>query len=282
MPKPKQTDIPAADADEGADTPAPAPAPHSTRKPVAYRYRRDELFANETSFHEDDDSLGDHWSIPWSDLMMVMFVLFAALLAANMMQPDIEIRYKTQPLPEIRHIDRDRVVNAEVPSPQPSFESLMRINVFDRSQEAIRETQLQNIDIALLADQSVKVSVQGPMFFERGKADLRSEVIDFLDRLALVIAQTPYQVHVVGHTDDNPIQTTLFPSNWELSLVRASRVARYLIESGAIDPRRFVVMGRGQYDPAYPNEGDANRALNRRVEIIITRHLADEKVNEDA
>lgn len=242
--------------------------------PAVYRYRRDELFANETSFHEDDDSLGDHWSIPWSDLMMVMFVLFAALLAAKMMNPDIEIRYKAQPVTEIREVERERIVEQDIPSPQPSFEPLMQINVFDRSQEAITQTQLQNIDIALLDDQSVKVSVQGPMFFERGKADLRAEVTDFLDRLARVIRQTPYQIHVVGHTDDNPIRTAVFPSNWELSLIRASRVARHMINSASLDPARFVVMGRGQYDPAYPNRDDANRALNRRVEIIITRELA--------
>ncbi|HJP36151.1 MAG TPA: OmpA family protein, partial [Gammaproteobacteria bacterium] len=100
----------------------------------------------------------------------------------------------------------------------------MRINVFDRSQEAIREAQLQNVDIALLDDQSVKVSVQGPMFFALGKADLLPEVTDFLDRLALVIRQTPYRIHVIGHTDNNPIKTSFFPSNWELSLIRASRV----------------------------------------------------------
>lgn len=262
------------DAAVEAEARAPDPAP------AAYHYRRNELFANETSFTEDDDSLGDHWSIPWSDLMMVMFVLFAALLVSKMMQPDVEIRYKTRPVLEIQEVEKEQIVEQEIPSRQPSFEPLMRINVFDRSQDAIRETQLQNIDIALLDDQSVKVSVQGPMFFERGEAALRPEVTEFLDRLAAVIKQTPYQVHVIGHTDDNPIKTGLFPSNWELSVVRASRVARYLIASATIEPGRFVVMGRGEYDPAFPNDDDTKRALNRRVEIIITRELSAEQSEE--
>jgi len=118
--------------------------------------------------------------------------------------------------------------------------------------------------------------VQGPMFFEQGKADLLPAVTEFLDRLAEVIRQTPYEVHVIGHTDDNPIATTEFPSNWELSLIRASRVARHLIEAASLEPSRFVVMGRGQYAPAYPNEDEINRALNRRVEIIITRNVVRE------
>lgn len=119
----------------------------------------------------------------------------------------------------------------------------MRIDVCDRSQEAIRETQLQNIDIALLDDRSVKVSVQGPMFFDRSRANLVPEITEFLDRLARVIRQTPFKIQVIGHTDDNPINSTIFPSNWELSLIRASRVARHLIRSGSLDPARFVVDG---------------------------------------
>ncbi len=269
-----------ADADTaGAGTPAPdngTTKPGMAHAPVGYQYRRADLFADDTSLREDADSLGGHWSVPWSDIMMVMFVLFAALLTAKMMQPDIEIRYRAEPVPQVR--DRNVEVDKPVPEPvlsrQPSFEPLMRINVFDRSRDAIRETNLQNVDIALLDDQSVKVSVQGPMFFELGKADLLPDVKAFLDRLAAVIGQTPYDIHVIGHTDDNPINTAIFPSNWELSLSRASRVARYLIDAAALDPTRFLVMGRGQYAPAYPNDDAAKQALNRRVEIIITRDVA--------
>ncbi len=239
----------------------------------ARRARYHDVFANEAA-PGDDDSIGDSWSVPWSDVMMIMFVLFAALLAAKMMQPDIEIRYRSAPVPQINDVEVEKPVDRPVPLRQPSFEPLMRLDVFDRSREAVREMQLHNVDIAVLDDQSVKVSVQGPMFFEQGQADLEPEVREFLDRLAVVIAQTPYQIHVVGHTDDNPISTELFPSNWELSLVRASRVARHLIRASALDPARFVVMGRGQYAPAHPNDDETTRALNRRVEIIITREVA--------
>ena len=231
------------------------------------RERRDQLFSEQLSVRDDDDSLRDAWSVPWSDLMMAMFVLFAALLAANSMNPKIEIRYKTRQIPELHEIEieKEKVVEEQVSSRQPSFEPLMQINVFDRSQDAILEAQMHNIDVALLEDQSVKVSVQGPMFFERGKVDLLPEMTEFLDRLPIVIKQTPYQVHVMGHTDDNPINTSIFPSNRELSLHRASQVARHLISAGSIDPKRFIVMGRGQYDPAFPNDDEEFRALNRRV-----------------
>ena len=65
----------------------------------------------------------------------------------------------------------------------------------------------------------------------------------------------------------------MFPSNWELSLARASRVARYLIDASGIDPARFMVAGRGEFEPVSANSDEQSRALNRRVEIIITRDV---------
>ena len=215
--------------------------------------------------HEDvhkEDSLGDHWSVPWSDLMMVMFVLFAALVTAQALERKV---------PE--YIDRDKPVPVEVPA--PSFEALTRINVFERSQQAVRETNIENVEIALLDDQSVKVSVQGPMLFDAGEDALRPDVREFLDVLARVIRQVPYRVNVIGHTDDTPISNDRFASNWELSLMRATKVTRHLIAEGGIEPARFTIMGRSQYDPVNSNDNEQFRSMNRRVEIIITREPTD-------
>jgi chemotaxis protein MotB len=217
-----------------------------------------------------DDSDTNHWSVPWSDLMMVMFVLFAALLTAQALERKIP-----EPVVEtITQIEIEQVPDPVETAP-PTFEPLMRINVFERSQQAVREARIENVEIAILEDQSVKVSVKGPMFFELGKADLRQDMRQFLGNLARIIMQTPYQVNVIGHTDDYPINNTEFPSNWELSVTRAARVVRYLIDQGGVDPGRFTVMGRSQFDPLLPNADDQARAQNRRVEIIITRETSN-------
>jgi chemotaxis protein MotB len=249
----------------------------------------------------DDGILRANWAVPWSDLMMTMFVLFAALLAVQTIHGRVEQqaqKQKTMPVQELaalqapeqktvqaqepktveiqeQIVERDKPVREEVLSRKASFEPLMQVNVLARSQEAVREANLQNAEIVLMDDQSVKVSVQGPMFFALGKTELRPEVMQFLDRLAQIIRQTPYEVHVVGHTDDLPISTAMFPTNWELSLVRASHVARYLINSGHLVPSRFLVMGRGEYGPVATNADERSRALNRRVEIIITRIVTE-------
>ena len=257
---------------------------------VAARTRRasdDRLFDGGDSLL-DDDIMRANWAVPWSDLMMTMFVLFAALLAAQTLHGGAEHKkqgqaHEVEVRPQV--VEREKIVSQEMPAltrvtdansgtaSDKILEPLTQINVLARSHDAVRESNLQNVEIALLDDQSVKVSVQGPMFFAPGKADLRPEVTKFLDRLAQIMKQTPYDIHIVGHTDDRAINTGMFPSNWELSLVRASHVARYLINSGGIDPARFMVIGRGEYEPVSANTDARSRALNRRVEIIITRDI---------
>lgn len=230
-------------------------------------FNGDNLFIGE-EFIDDSDT--NHWSVPWSDLMMVMFVLFAALLTAQALE-----RQAPEPVSEpVTQVETEQVPEPVEITP-PTFEPLMRINVFERSQQAIREARIENVEIVILEDQSVKVSVQGPMFFELGKADLRRDMRQFLTNLAKIIKQTPYRVNVVGHTDDYPINTSEFPSNWELSVTRAARVVRYLVDQGGVDPNRFTVMGRSEFDPLLPNADDQARAQNRRVEIIITREIGD-------
>jgi chemotaxis protein MotB len=265
-------------AKPAAETEAPAP-PAAAPAKGKFRPRADhaeQLFDGGDTLL-DDGMMRANWTLPWSDLMMIMFVLFAALLAMQTLQMNTQkLQTQRQTAAQPQPVDRpvEKTVKEEVLARKPSFEPLMQINVLARSEEAVRETNLQNAEIVLLDDQSVKVSVQGPMFFPLGKADLRPEVTRFLDRLAQIIRQTPYDIHVVGHTDDKPINTDYFPSNWELSLVRASHVARHLIAAGNLDPARFVVMGRGQYEPATANTDEQKRALNRRVEIIITRKVS--------
>lgn len=280
------------------------PTDHAVPAAMAARARRgpDERLFDGADGLLDDDTMRANWAVPWSDLMMIMFVLFAALLAAQTFHGRAE-RKKQQHAQEsevqTQVLEREKIVKQDVPTPVPtatltptptpapasgadasasskpdkSLEPLTRINVLARSREAVRESNLKNVEIVLLEDQSVKVSVNGPTFFAQGNADLRPEMKTFLDRLANIIKQTPYDIHIIGHTDDRAINTGAFPSNWELSLLRASHVARYLIGTGEIDPARFMVIGRGEYAPVSANIDEQSRALNRRVEIIFTRDV---------
>jgi chemotaxis protein MotB len=113
------------------------------------------------------------------------------------------------------------------------------------------------------------------LLFNLGESELSGNARNSLHKIVEVIRDTPYMINVVGHTDNIPMRSTRFKSNWELSVARASTVARYLIEEIGMDPSQFVVSGYSSYRPIEPNITSENRAKNRRVEIIISKRLPD-------
>lgn len=107
------------------------------------------------------------------------------------------------------------------------------------------------------------------VFFDLGKANLKPEAVEILKKVAPTLRSLPNPLRVEGHTDDLPIRTSQFPSNWELSVHRATNVVRYLVEEEGFDPKKLSAAGYSEYRPLVPNSSDANRQINRRVDIIV-------------
>lgn len=115
------------------------------------------------------------------------------------------------------------------------------------------------------------ISMQGSVLYALGDAEIRPGAEPVLHEVAQALARVPNSVVVEGYTDDYPINTPQFPSNWELSTRRATNVVRFLIEREGLAPQRFSAAGYGEYRPLFPNNSDANRAKNRRVDIVILK-----------
>ena len=117
--------------------------------------------------------------------------------------------------------------------------------------------------------EGVRITIKSPLLFDSGKADLRPNAMPVLDELVRILEQSPNFVVVEGHTDNVPIHTAGFPSNWELSTARAISVMRRLSERGELDSARFAVGGYGEYHPVESNNTPQGRQENRRVEILL-------------
>lgn len=105
--------------------------------------------------------------------------------------------------------------------------------------------------------------------FASGSADVTPAFDGLLGRMAGVLARVPGALTIEGHTDDVPIRTARFTSNWDLSASRAAAVANALLTHAPVDPARLRVQGHAETHPREPNASDAQRARNRRVEIIV-------------
>jgi chemotaxis protein MotB len=117
-------------------------------------------------------------------------------------------------------------------------------------------------------DDWVTVDISSDILFASGAAKLAAPAVGVLQRLADSLRPFPNAIRVTGHTDNRPIKTVTFPSNWELSSARAASVVHLFMDRG-ITPERLSVMGYGEYRPVMPNTSETGRNANRRVEVMI-------------
>ncbi len=116
--------------------------------------------------------------------------------------------------------------------------------------------------------QGITIEINASVLFSTGHAQLAESSEQTLRAVAEVVRDHEHEIHVEGHTDNMPIQTIYFPSNWELSTARASSVVRLFIENG-VDPHRLTALGYGENRQVASNETSEGRARNRRVTIMI-------------
>lgn len=120
-----------------------------------------------------------------------------------------------------------------------------------------------------ITERGLVVHIMESALFREGSAHLEPRAMDIMDVVYEKIAGLPNHIRVEGHTDDRPINTPVYPSNWELSTARATQVVRYFIENYGMAPDRVSALGYGEYRPVLPNNSIENRAQNRRVDIVI-------------
>ena len=116
---------------------------------------------------------------------------------------------------------------------------------------------------------SIIIRINEKASFPSGRAKLRAGFVEVLDKIHLALSEVQGTVTVAGHTDDRPIHTKRFRSNWELSAGRAVSVVHALLRSNLLDSRRFLIEGHGDSRPLVANDTPENRARNRRVEITL-------------
>ena len=116
--------------------------------------------------------------------------------------------------------------------------------------------------------------------FQSGNARLNKEFLPIIVKIHDVLVKTDGQIAVAGHTDDLPISTPRYRSNWELSTSRATSVVHELLRLGEIVPERFVLDGYADTQPLVPNDSSENRAQNRRVEIVVLKSFLSDEVNK--
>ncbi|WP_034765703.1 flagellar motor protein MotS [Rossellomorea vietnamensis] len=224
------------------------------------------------------------WMVTFSDLITLILVFF--ILLFSMSQIDI-VKFRT-----IADSFQQRQIlefyPSVIPFDQPSAEPEVKSgegreaeqdlnSLLADIQSYLNENKLTDVVVATRSERGVVLVLQEQALFASGEATVLPDAYPFLDKVGVLLSEIPNFVKVEGHTDNRPINTYRFPSNWELSSARASSVVRYLITTEDLDPKRFIAVGYGDTRPVAPNDKVENLQKNRRVEVIITDPAYEEQ-----
>ena len=223
--------------------------------------------------NNSDESSGGGWEIIYTGFVLILLCFFIMLSAFSNIEQAKVIQFvrsfanAVQILPWGKKFESGRVVLPESADLVDSRSDMSKIlkeldllsNKFDLKEE---------IQIAM-SREGLVMRLSEHTLFDSGVATISPQGSPLLDKIGLIIARTDYFVRIEGHTDNVPIHTEMFPSNWDLSTARAVNVLRYFIESHRIDAQRLAAVGFGEFQPLVSNDTPANRAKNRRVEIIF-------------
>lgn len=214
---------------------------------------------------------GDRWLFGYADIVTLLLACFASLYATGLAPaaapepepPPAAVETDTE-IDATSTVTEPPVVAELVPEPPPP-PSALELALEHVVGDAV---SLPGVEV-MTSTRGLVISLPEAGSFAPGRADLsasaRAVMLDLADRLR----DLPNQIRVEGHTDDVPIATAQFASNWDLSTARATRVVAFLIDDGRIDPERLAAAGYAEYRPRLPNDTPEARSRNRRVDIVV-------------
>lgn len=259
--------------------------------------------------HEEHEEHADEsWLLPYSDLMTLLLALFIVLYAASSVNvsklEELSEAFKSAFSSGISILDKSAAIESETDDlgkrqREARADTNKNQESMTRTEQSARQTlakqEQENLEkLKKQLDQYIKkgglssqletnlnqsqlmITIRDNALFPSGTADVKPEARKLAVAIGNMLKAYPdYEIIVSGHTDNQPINTYEFASNWELSSKRAINFMKILLENQAFDPRNFSAIGYGEYRPLDSNDTDAGRSKNRRVEVSILRKYTD-------
>ncbi|SHK94264.1 chemotaxis protein MotB [Selenomonas ruminantium] len=234
--------------------------------------------------HEEHE--GEPWLLPYSDLMTLLLALFIALFAIsqtdqkkmaelaqafssafNMGGPSFFDKAGPNVGRRAETISDEDKGNSAYFAENSQLEEVQK-----KMQEYIEENHLEDQLSTEMAEEGLMIRIKERALFPSGSAQLVGQAQSIVPVVAGMLASLPERVVISGHTDNVPINTAQYPSNWELSASRAMNLMKAVLAAEkSLNPARFSAIGYSEYRPIADNKTDAGRQQNRRVEIFIAR-----------
>ncbi|MGH9373705.1 MAG: flagellar motor protein MotB [Vicinamibacterales bacterium] len=222
----------------------------------------------------------DRWLVSYADFITLLFAFFTVMYAVSTVDAgkivpaasSIQHAFSmpaSSPVvvtvPELANVTKSVVPRAPIVPPAAGGLDSVRRRLAAELSDAVTSGRLEIADDA----RGLLLSLPVEATFATGSADVHPDARRLIGRIAATLRPLENAIRIEGHTDDVPIRTARYGSNWELSTARASAVVAFLIGSARLEPVRLSAAGYGEFHPRAPNDTATNRARNRRVDIVV-------------
>lgn len=238
-----------------------------------------------------EEHMDESWLVPYSDILTLLLALFIVLFAsAQVDQKKFEQIAQAfnsafnSGSPWVMEGNKNPVQGqpaASGDSKEQAYlqENVQLLEVKKTLDKYIQESNLTGDLQTVLTEDGLIVRIKDSAIFPSGNAEMLPESRRFGAAIAKMLVPLQQKVTVSGHTDNVPINTREFPSNWDLSSKRALNFMKFLLTQENLQPERFSAIGYGEYRPVVANDTTDGRAKNRRVEVLILRNYRMQDAN---
>jgi len=212
----------------------------------------------------------------WGDMCTLLLCFFVMLLAMSTIDPTkfkVAASSFQNALSGVLESFPSVLITKDVFIPRMGGDAQnkrMAVDAATKVKEKIKEEGLEDAIKVQVTETGIAIQIADPIGFESGSADVNPKLYGVLKDISNVINAAPTSlIRVEGHTDNVPIHTAKYSSNWELSSARALNVVQYMANQGDVDPKRMSAIGYGEYRPVAPNDSPEHRKTNRRIELYV-------------
>jgi chemotaxis protein MotB len=256
----------------------------------------------------------ERWLVSYADFITLMFAFFVVMYSSAQVDQRkvgrlalaIQVAFQElgvfpastsavpiasqdpMPFSDVQQIARvERVANLGRIAPEINGKNSVNtenpgLRILQKELEQALAPEILRHEVALrVQPNGLVVSLREIGFFASGSAQLRANSVPAVNRIASLLMERQYQVRIEGHTDNVPIHTAQFASNWELSTARSTELVRLLILKHGFAPMRLSAAGYAEFHPIASNSTEQGRALNRRVDIVILGREPDQNAGDD-
>lgn len=232
----------------------------------------------------------ERWLLTYSDLITLLMIFFVIMFATSKLDKE---KYKVMAQSFSVAMGSGANVIGELTPPDPpassepiissaAKEKQKMLEMKGKIQEYLKNNKIDGaVSVTIKDGRGLDVSLNERLFFDVGKADIKPTFEGQLVVIGNMLKSLNNEIAVEGHTDNAPINTFEFKSNWHLSTIRASNVVLLLTEKSGIDSKKISAAGYGEFRPIQSNATEEGRAANRRVELIVITTAFDEVKTEE-